>query len=324
MGLFNSNTGLGTTRGAIQSAFGILTDANNVATSLRSALNATNDLSALRLASSGIASGGELVGDIMSAVASFGGGDAPSNDWRVRLSLPTWPSFRNSAVLKPLVESGGLIFPYTPTVSVTESAQYADVALTHSNHVFHAYKNSDPGKITINAPWYVEDSAQALYWIGSLMYLRAATKMFNGNDPKAGNPPPVVKFNAYGNYVFKDVPVVVTAVQLTLPNDVDYIGCDVVGTGTGSVAGMADGLGDLADAFGLGGLSDVFGAVGQVAGLMGTFGVGGTVSGGVTHVPTKSTLQVTLQPAYSRNSMRKFSLDQFVTGGYMNGSVGFY
>jgi hypothetical protein len=324
MGLFNSRQGLNSTRGAVQSAFSVLTDANNAATSLKSALNATDSISALRLASSGLSSGGELVGDIMSAVASFGGGDAPSNDWRVRLSLPTWPSFRKSAVLAPLVQSGGLIFPYTPTVGVTEKATYTPVALTHSNHVYQAYKNSDPGVITITAPWYVENSTEALYWIASLMYLRAATKMFNGNDPKAGTPPPVVKFNAYGNYVFKDVPVVVSSVGLNLANDVDYIGCDVVGTGTGSVAGMADGLGDLADAFGLGGLSDIFGAVGQVAGLLGTFGVGGTTSGGVTHVPTKSTITVTLLPAYSRTSMRKFSLDQFVTGGYMNGSTGFY
>ena len=65
------------------------------------------------------------------------------------------------------------------------------------------------------------------------------------------------------------------------------------------------------------------GGVGQVAGLLGTFGVGGSTSGGVTHVPTKSTFVVTLVPVYSRTSSRKFSLDQFVTGGYMTGGTGY-
>jgi hypothetical protein len=150
--------------------------------------------------------------------------------------------------------------------------------------------------------------------------------MFSGNDPKAGNPPPIVHFNAYGNYVFKNVPVVITGVTCALPNDVDYISCNVVGSAAGAVSGLADTLGGLTDAFGIGnkdGLSEIFGGVGQIAGLLGTFGIGGTISGGLTHVPTKSSFTVTLKTAYSRTSVRKFSLDQFVTGGYMNNSTGF-
>ena len=72
-----------------------------------------------------------------------------------------------------------------------------------------------------------------------------------------------------------------------------------------------------------GAVSTIAGGVGQVAGLLGTFGVGGTISGGVSHVPTKSTFTVKLQPIYSRDSARKFSLDQFVTGGYLNNSFGY-
>ena len=73
----------------------------------------------------------------------------------------------------------------------------------------------------------------------------------------------------------------------------------------------------------LGGVSAIAGGVGQVAGLLGTFGIGGTTSGGVAHVPTKSTFSVTLQPIYSRNSARNFSLDRFVSGGYLNNSFGY-
>jgi hypothetical protein len=318
MGLFNSVGGLNQTVGAVQSAFGAIGAASSLASNLSNALSATG-----RIADINLPAGGEAVGDVMSAVASFGGGDAPSNDWRCRLSLPFWPSFRKSPVLAPLVDAGGLIFPYTPTINIAETATYTPINTVHSNYGFNAYKSSDPGAITIVAPMYCEDATQALYWIAALHYLRSATKSFSGNDPKAGNPPPVVKFNAYGNYVFKDVPVVVTSISVALPNDVDYIGCNVVGSAAGQVAGMLDGLGGLTGALGGDGIADVLGGIGQIAGLLGTFGVGGSVSGGVTHVPTKSTFTVTLKTAYSRNSVRKFSLDQFVTGGYMNNGTGF-
>jgi hypothetical protein len=73
----------------------------------------------------------------------------------------------------------------------------------------------------------------------------------------------------------------------------------------------------------LGGISSIAGGVGQVAGLLGTFGVGGSTSGGIAHVPTKSSVQLSLMPVYSRTSARKFSLDRFVTGGYLNNSFGY-
>jgi hypothetical protein len=323
MGLFNSATGLNQTVGAVQSAFGALGAANSLSSSLSAVASAGFTAEGMRLATSGLTSGAEVVGDVMSAVATFGGGDAPSNDWRCRLSLPAWPSFRTSPVLAPLKDAGGLIFPYTPTINITETATYTPVTTIHSNYGFNAYKQSDPGSITITAPMYCEDSTQALYWIAALHYLRSVTKMFSGNDPKSGNPPPVVKFNAYGNYVFKDVPVVITNITVALPNDTDYIGCNVVGSAAGQVAGMLDSLGGLAGSLGGDGISEVLGGIGQIAGLLGTFGVGGSVSGGVTHVPTKSQFTVTLKPAYSRTSVRKFSLDQFVTGGYMNNGTGY-
>ena len=278
---------------------------------------------------------GEAVGDVLSAVSSFS--DANSNDWRVRLSLANWSSFRTSPVLKPLSDAGGLIFPYTPKISISNRANYDTVSPIHSDYTFHTYKNSDPGKITITAPMFVEDTTQGLYWIAMVHYLRSLTKMFVGNDPKAGNPPPIVKFNAYGNYVFKDVPVVVTDIRVELDNGCDYIGVNVVGSAAGqiegvadSISGLASGLGGLANSLGgdtiggiLGGVSTIAGGVGQVAALAGTFGLGGTTSGGVTHVPTKSSFSVTLQPVYSRDSARKFSLDRFVQGGYLNNSFGY-
>ena len=280
---------------------------------------------------------GEAIGDIMGAVASFSETDNP-NDWRVRLSIAKWTSFQGSPVLKPLKDAGALIFPYTPKINITSSASYAPLAnIVHNNYTFQAFKNSDPGKITISAPMYVSDPTEGLYWIAMVHYLRSLTKMFAGNDPKAGNPPPVIMLNGYGNYVFKNVPVVVTRMQVELDKDCDYIGVNVVGSAAGEIQGITDSIGGLSDSLGSvlgsqgGGLfgevtsavSSIAGGIGQVAGLASSLGIGGETSGGVSHVPTKSTFGIDLMPIYSRDSARKFSLDRFVSGGYLNNPFGY-
>lgn len=335
---YDGGSSVASTINAANATFGAAAQAVNTATSLFSSASsiASGDFASMgRLATAGLSQGAEAVGDIMSAVSMFSDSADP-NDWRVRLSLPLWASFQNSPVLKPLKDAGGLIFPYTPQISIKSGAKYSAEPLVHTNFPFNAYKNSDPGSITITASMNVEDSNQALYWIAAVHYLRSISKMFSGIDPKAGNPPPIVMLNGYGQYVFKNVPVAVQSFDTTLPNDCDYIACDVVGTAAGNVEGIADSLGSLSDTIGgvlgnaIPGLSGVTNAitnvtsfVGQAANIAGTFGLGGTTSAGVAYVPTKSTFSVTLVPTYSRNSARKFSLDRFVQGGYVNNQFGY-
>jgi hypothetical protein len=278
---------------------------------------------------------GEAIGDITSAFAAFGGGGEGADEWRVRLSLPLWPSFRNSPVLKPLKDAGGLIFPYTPDVQMSSTAKYGNINTMHTNFTFHAYQHSEPGSIVITAPFNVEDPIQGLYWIAAVHYLRSLTKMFSGFDPKAGNPPPIVKLNGYGNYVLQNIPVAVTSFQTTLPKDCDYISVDAVGSMAGVIEGVTDSIGSIADAIGgafpgvpgivsgSGSISEIAGGIGQIASLAGSLGLAGSTSAGIVRVPTKSTLQVTLMTMYARNTVQKFSLDRFVGGGYLNSSTGF-
>lgn len=319
---------LGASQNLVGAAAGAVSTASNLATAVSSGYQGGGVAGALRAID--LPAAGEAIGDIYSAVASFGG-DANANDWRVRLSLPTWPSFRTSAVLKPLKDAGGLVFPYTPNIQMSSTATYSTIDTVQTNHTFRAFQNSDPGTITITAPMNVEDPTQGLYWIAALHYLRSLTKMFTGNDPKAGNPPPIVHLNGYGNYVLKNIPVVVTNFSTTLDDKCDYIGVPVVGSAAGAIEGIADAVGGLADTlggvFGASGVTDtiseVAGGVGQVAAMAGMFGIGGTTSGGNSYVPTKSTFTITLQTMYSRNSAVKFSLDRFVSGGYLNNSFGY-
>jgi len=324
---------------ASTNAIGAGASAGNALSSISSAVSTAynagdggNFMSAVRAID--LPAAGEAVGDIVSAVSAFGG-DANANDWRVRLSLANWSSFKTSPVLSPLKNAGGLIFPYTPKIGIHSTSTYQGITTVHTNYTFRAFQNSDPGEISITAPMYVSDPTEGLYWIAMVHYLRSLTKMFTGSDPKAGNPPPIVFLNGYGNYVFKNVPVVVQSMTVDLPQDCDYIGCNVVGSAAGDVQGIADSIGGLAGAasglFGgdsavggiLSGVQSIAGGVGAIAGLAGTFGLGGTTSGGVAHVPTKSTFTVKLLPMYSRNSTRNFSLDRFVTGGYLNNAFGY-
>ncbi len=329
---FNLGQSLSSNISASQNLFTTIPNVVNTASNLKSALSSAYSSGAVgsALRSINIPAGAESVGDLLSAVSSFGG-DAAANDWRVRLSIANWSSFKNSPVLAPLTQAGGLIFPYTPEIAINSSAKYTQGSTTHTNYNFQAYQNSDPGSIHIEAPMFVEDATQALYWIAMVHYLRSLTKMFTGSDAKAGNPPPIIYLNGYGDYVFKNIPVVVTKMSVSLDSQSDYIGCNVVGSMASEIASISDQFGGLADTLGgavsglsgiMSGASALAGGIGQVAGTLGTFGLGGTVSG-TAHVPTKSSFSIDLQPVYSRDTVRKFSLDRFVTGGYMNNNVGY-
>lgn len=279
-----------------------------------------------------IPAGAESIIDLKNAFTTFEG-EASSNDWRVRLTLPKWPSFRNSPILQPLIEAGGLIFPYTPKLNIGSSASYNGIQTTHTNHTMQSFQRSEPDKIDItDAPMYVEDSTQALYWIAMVHYFRSMVKMFTGYDVKAGNPPPIVFFNAYGSYVFKNVPVVVTKFSVALDNTCDFIPCDVTGASMSDITNITDSVGVIGNIVGkyipgVSGITNLARTVGDIAGqgqnILSLFKSTGTVNGGTAYVPTKSTFLVNLQPMYSRNAIKRFSLDQFVQGGYVNSSTGY-
>lgn len=212
-------------------------------------------------------------------------------DWRVSLSLPNSlvpPKLKETAPragegprleednnpLRPLkVTNNRLVFPYTPNIYITYSANYDNLAPTHSNYPFPIYQNSAVDQFVITGEFTVENSQEAEYWIAANHYLRTVTKMNYGVDANRGAPPPVVKLNGYGDFMFNDVPVVVQQYTVELGDAVDYIKADV--------------------------------------------GINGSWA------PTRSTISVTLQPAFSRDSVNKFSLKKFAEGGYLNDPPGF-
>ena len=294
--------------------------ANRLSGALNNLAAAGGIISAIR--SINLPSKGEPTGKINNAAATFS-----DSDWRVRLSIPSIDSFSSSPILAPLRAAGGAVFPYTPTIRISNSANYDATKPLHQNFAFQSYVNSQADSINITAPFYCEDSTQAAYWVSMLHFLRSVTKMFSGQDALAGNPPPILYFSAYGDFVFKNIPVVVTNVSVDLDAASDYIATD-----------MSQAVDNFGAAFGLADATvGILGAINPRAGaalgranniIQGVKGVadsfkrqlanaGGGTSGGKTYVPTKSSMTVQLQPIYSRDSARTFSLQKFVNGDYV-------
>ena len=230
-------------------------------------------------------------------------------DWRVRVTLaPNSNYFYNDSsnnLLSPLrtevsnnvtsaVVQGvnnlfgasgqsriGVIFPYTPTVQVTHTANYTPQRLTHNNYTQYFYDNSEVGAITINGEFTVQNVNEGQYLLATIYFFRSITKMFFGNDQAAGNPPPIVYLNGYGQYYLPNVPCVCTNFTHTMPDSVDYVdipepGLNYNPTVTNPVLNS-------------------------------------------TRLPTTSTVSLTLQPVYSRLSQSQgFSLQDFARGALVN------
>jgi len=323
MAAFDVGASVGTIVSKAQSAgsdavasFGQLGSSSSMGMQLSSALNnlanPANLLSKIR--SVNLPAGGNMIGNLLNSAAQFGGSDANS-DWRVRLSIPGGTIFDSSSIFAPLKSAGGLVFPYTPSINIGSSAKYSTIDPVHNNYPFHTYQNSAPDAITITAPFFVEDAVQAQYWIAAVHFLRAATKMFSGDSSPAGNPPPILSLNGYGEYVFKNVPVVVTNFSVSLDAVSDYISTTSAAGGAGGVLGAAAGLANQIP--GGQALGAILGAGSSL--LTAAQSSTGGATGG-SHVPTKSSFTIGLQTAYSRESVRTFSLQKFVNGDYMTSS----
>ena len=129
-----------------------------------------------------------------SGQAYWGQSEIEDRDWRVKLSLPD--NFTNSKLIEPLKATGGMMFPYTPTIILSHTANYNQIAPIHNNYPFFAYQNSQVDQLVITGQFYSQNSIEAEYWVGCLHYLRSVTKMNYGQDKQGkGNPPPIVLLN---------------------------------------------------------------------------------------------------------------------------------
>lgn len=146
-------------------------------------------------------------------------------DFRAKIWVPgdyTVSSPFTTGLNKELTAIGGIIFPYTPSISQDYTASYSTFNPTHSNYGYHFYKSTVPGAITVSGKFTVQNDKDAFVYLASIHLLRSLMKMHFGQDEKAGQPPPVCRFSAYGTQHYNKVPVVIQSVKVELPDSVDY------------------------------------------------------------------------------------------------------
>jgi hypothetical protein len=259
---------------------------------------------------------------------------AKAGDWRVRLSLAPGadylyksPNATELGILKPLAATDGIIFPYTPSISVAYNASYDNTELTHSNYRMYQYKSSSVDNITISCDFTAQDTQEANYLLATIHFLRTITKMFYGQDkgPAPGTPPPLVYLTGLGAFQFDRHPLAITNFNYTLPNEVDYIRAGVPASPPG-VAKNTPGETNKPSLFSqvTSVASRLFGS-NLLAGAQAAPPAWKTTQTGTvtepTYVPTKMQIQITAVPIVSRGDIsNRFSLTKYGTGDLLRGS----
>ena len=252
---------------------------------------------------------------------------AQSGDWRVRLSLAPSSNYLYNdpncgPVLWPLYLTGGVIFPYTPSIDLGYKANYTPYDLTHSNYRGYFYQNSYVDGINIKATFTAQDTAEANYLLAVIHFFRSVTKMFYGQDAQAGSPPPLVFLSGLGDFQFNQHPCVVSQFNYSLPADVNYIRAqNVANNGTNQLAARTRNvtlgnpisnaiqrLASLGQGINPGALTAPYAPQGSLA------------AGNPTYVPTKMDITLVLLPMQSRGQVsQQFSLKAFANGNLLKG-----
>jgi hypothetical protein len=146
------------------------------------------------------------------------------DDWRVRITCQ-WDAF-NSPLFAVLQETGGVVWPYLPSITVSTKAEYNTIPITHANYSQYSYKNSVVDDISISGEFSCETATDGAYWIAATTFFKTATKMFFGQGNLAGNPPIICNLTGYGSHVFDKVPVIIKSFSVDFKDDVNYIKCD--------------------------------------------------------------------------------------------------
>jgi hypothetical protein len=135
-----------------------------------------------------------------------------------------------TGLINPLRATNGMIWPYQPTITYSQDVSYTTIDLTHTNQEMYAFNRSNAVKLTIDGPFSVQNQTEGVYAMACIHFLQTVTKMYFGQmdsqSGKAGTPPPILLFDAYGDYMFNQLPVIVTNFSVTLPNDIDYVPID--------------------------------------------------------------------------------------------------
>jgi len=252
---------------------------------------------------------------------------ANDGDWRVKLRLAPGAQYLYRAaqpgILQPLAVTDGVVFPYTPQITTAYKATYNSYNLTHSNYRGFFYQGSQVDDIQITGKFTAQDSNEANYLLAVIHFFRSITKMFYGNDPQRGAPPPLVFLQGLGEYQFNLAPCVVAQFNYTLPDSVDYIRAgspNINGTNLLQRRTRQD-LPTNSFSSAWSRIQNVLGAQGIRKGAIPAPPAPPTLgTNRPTYVPTAMEISIVLHPIQSRSQVSKqFSLQQYANGDLLKG-----
>ena len=270
-------------------------------------------------------------------------GNKNNADWRVKLRLAPLADYlykaTNPGILSPLVGTDGVLFPYTPTIQTAYKANYSAVDITHSNYKAYFYQGSAVEPVIISCPFTAQSTAEADYLLAVIHFFKSATKMFYGQDPQRGTPPPLVYLTGLGQFQFNEHPCVLTSFTYDLPADVDYVRArspnvnntnmlqqresnNSIGPGTSWGGGLLGGF--VGGAINRLASSKLANGQSMPAGGENTKPPPPTLASNTlpTYVPTKMTISITLLPVVSRQAQsQRFSVRQYANGDLLKGGM---
>lgn len=127
-------------------------------------------------------------------------------------------------------KTAGLVFPYTPSITMNHSVNYEQTDISHSNLSIQNYQNTPPPSLSINADFTADTPENAIYMVGAIWFFRSLTKMdFGLRAQQPGMPPPVLYLNGWGALV-NNIPVVISSFNVSLPKDKQYVSVQIGNT----------------------------------------------------------------------------------------------
>lgn len=205
----------------------------------------------------------------------------PRNDRRARLSPKpaVFDKFiTTDGIMAPLRETYGLMFPIAPTISENVEVNYESYDMAHGLMPIQAFRSGGQKTLTVTGMFTAQTDIEARYCLACIHFVRSFSKMnFGDSDPNAGTPPPILVFNAYGDAMFHNLPVVISSASFEWPNDVDYV---YTTAKTASVTSVKNANSMIADGW----------------------------------VPSKFTITITLTVQQTPTQLRRFNLESFRNG----------
>lgn len=154
------------------------------------------------------------------------------NDWRLRIKSKPGkeielygPANDVSNPLSILHKTNGILFPYTPNITISKELTYQELQTVHSIQDQYYFVRSPSQKLQIETFFTSQNEWEARYSFAVMHFFKSHNMYFGDKESndKRGAPPPMLILDGYGDFMFNSLPIIITSVNIPLTNDVDYV-----------------------------------------------------------------------------------------------------